>query len=101
MKTHKQIKDWGLGLTTPLIIAGPCSAESPEQIEKICLDMKEANVVPQLFRAGIWKPRTRPGSFEGIGEDGLKWMEIVRHHLNIHITVEVGKAAHAGLALKH
>ncbi|WP_439474372.1 chorismate mutase [Algoriphagus formosus] len=101
MKPHKQIKDWGLGLTTPLIIAGPCSAESPEQIEKICLEMKAENAVPQLFRAGIWKPRTRPGSFEGIGEEGLKWMEIVRHHLNIPITVEVGNAAHAELALKH
>ncbi len=101
MKTHKQIKDWGLGLTGPTIIAGPCSAESPEQIEKICLEMKENNIVPSMFRAGIWKPRTRPGSFEGIGEEGLKWMEIVRHHLNIPITIEVGNAAHAEIALRN
>lgn len=101
MKAHKQIKDWGLGLTRPTIIAGPCSAESPEQIEKICLEMKENNIIPSMFRAGIWKPRTRPGSFEGIGEEGLKWMEIVRHHLNIPITVEVGNATHAEIALRN
>jgi chorismate mutase len=101
MKTHKQIKDWGMGLTNPMIIAGPCSAETPEQIEQICKKMKEVNMIPQLFRAGIWKPRTRPGSFEGVGEEGLKWMEIVRHHLNIPITTEVGNAAHVEMALKH
>ena len=102
MENHLQTKDWGLGLDREhLIIAGPCSAETPEQIEKVCLDMKEANAVPDVFRAGIWKPRTRPGSFEGIGEDGLKWMEIVRHHLNIPITTEVGNTAHVESALKH
>ncbi|MEP1085820.1 MAG: 3-deoxy-7-phosphoheptulonate synthase, partial [Algoriphagus sp.] len=63
MKNHKQIKDWGLGLTGPTIIAGPCSAETPEQIEQICIEMKENKVIPSMFRAGIWKPRTRPGSF--------------------------------------
>jgi chorismate mutase len=101
MKDHLQTKDWGLGLEGHVIIAGPCSAESPEQIEKVCLDMKKENMIPSMFRAGIWKPRTRPGMFEGIGEDGLKWMEIVRHHLNIPITTEVGNAAHAEMALKH
>ena len=101
MQEHLQTKDWGLGLKGHTIIAGPCSAETPEQIEKVCLDMKKENMVPDIFRAGIWKPRTRPGSFEGIGEDGLKWMEIVRHHLNIPITTEVGNAAHVESALKH
>lgn len=101
MNDHLQIKDWGLGIEGHVIIAGPCSAETPQQIEQICLDMKKENMVPDMFRAGIWKPRTRPGAFEGIGEDGLKWMEIVRHHLNIPITTEVGNAAHAELALKH
>jgi len=101
MQDHLQTKDWGLGLKGHLLIAGPCSAETPEQIEKVCLSMKEENMIPQIFRAGIWKPRTRPGSFEGIGEEGLKWMEIVRNHLNIPITTEVGNAAHVELALKH
>ncbi|WP_143960048.1 chorismate mutase [Litoribacter populi] len=101
MKNHLQSTEWGLNLTNQLIIAGPCSAESPGQIEKVCLAMKEENVLPSLFRAGIWKPRTRPGSFEGIGEEGLKWMEIARHHLNVPITTEVGNAAHVEMALKH
>lgn len=101
MKDHLQTKDWGLGLNGHVIIAGPCSAETPEQVEKVCLDMIQENAVPAIFRAGIWKPRTRPGSFEGIGEDGLKWMEIVRHHLNIPITTEVGNTAHVELALKY
>ncbi len=102
MENHLQTQDWGLGLKAKhLIIAGPCSAETPEQIEQVCLDMIAANAVPHIFRAGIWKPRTRPGSFEGIGEDGLKWMEIVRHHLNIPITTEVGNTSHVESALKH
>ncbi|HSJ69318.1 MAG TPA: chorismate mutase [Anditalea sp.] len=101
MQNHLQIKDWGLGLSGHTIIAGPCSAETPEQIEKICQAMINEKMIPSMFRAGIWKPRTRPGSFEGIGEEGLEWMEIVRHHLNIPITTEVGNAAHVELALKH
>jgi len=101
MKDHLQTSEWGLGLKGHVIIAGPCSAETPEQVEKVCLEMKKENIIPSMFRAGIWKPRTRPGSFEGIGEDGLKWMEIVRHHLNIPITTEVGNTAHVELALKH
>lgn len=101
MKDHLQTKDWGLGLEGHVIIAGPCSAETPGQIEQICLEMKKENMIPHLFRAGIWKPRTRPGMFEGIGEEGLSWMEIVREHLNIPITTEVGNAAHVESALKH
>lgn len=101
MSDHLQIKDWGLGLSGHTIIAGPCSAETPEQIEKVCLEMKNQNTVPDIFRAGIWKPRTRPGLFEGIGEEGLTWMEIVRNILNIPITTEVGNAAHVDMALKH
>ena len=101
MQPHKQIKDWGLGLNGPLIIAGPCSAETPEQIAQICSEMKSEQVIPHVFRAGIWKPRTRPGSFEGVGEEGLNWLEIVRNELNIPVTVEVGNAAHVELALKH
>ena len=101
MKPHQQIKDWGLNLSNPMIIGGPCSAETPAQITQICKEMKEEQVIPQVFRAVIWKPRTRPGSFEGVGEEGLTWMEIVREELNIPITVEVGNAAHVEMALKH
>lgn len=92
------IKDWGLGLSEHLLIAGPCSAESPEQIEAIAKGLKGSRV--ELFRAGVWKPRTRPGSFEGIGEDALGWLEIARETLNVPVTVEVAKTEHVEQALK-
>lgn len=92
------IEDWGLGLKKNLVIAGPCSAETPEQITQIANEMNDS-FVPNIFRAGIWKPRTRPGNFEGIGKEGLSWMEIVREKLNIPITVEVANAKHVEEAL--
>lgn len=92
------IKDWGLGLSEHVLIAGPCSAESPEQIETIAKGLRGSRV--ELFRAGVWKPRTRPGSFEGIGEDGLSWLESARDILKVPVTVEVAKAEHVEQALK-
>ncbi|MDH5474967.1 MAG: bifunctional 3-deoxy-7-phosphoheptulonate synthase/chorismate mutase type II [Cyclobacteriaceae bacterium] len=94
----KKIEDWGLGLTTPLWIAGPCSAESKEQIESISQGLVGSGV--QMFRAGIWKPRTRPNAFEGVGEEGLKWLEIPKKTLNIPVCVEVANAKHTEAALK-
>ena len=90
--------EWGLGLDEHLLIAGPCSAESPQQIEAIATGLRGSNV--QLFRAGIWKPRTRPGSFEGLGAEALEWMEIAREKLKVPITVEVAKTDHVEAALK-
>jgi chorismate mutase len=55
----------------PFVIAGPCSAETEEQVLKIAHELKDS----KCFRAGIWKPRTRPGGFEGVGEIGLKWLK--------------------------
>lgn len=92
------IQDWGLGLSEHVLIAGPCSAESPEQIEKIAKGLRGSNV--EMFRAGVWKPRTRPGSFEGIGNDALGWLEIARETLNIPVTVEVANTSHVEAALK-
>jgi len=92
------IKDWGLGLSEHVLIAGPCSAESPEQIENIAKGLKGSKV--ELFRAGVWKPRTRPGSFEGAGSEALGWLEIARDVLNVPVTVEVANAQHAEEALK-
>jgi hypothetical protein len=60
-------------LNHPLVIAGPCSAETEEQVLKIAHELKDSDV--SIFRAGIWKPRTRPGGFEGVGEIGLKWLQ--------------------------
>lgn len=94
----QDITDWGLGLSEHLLIAGPCSAESPQQIETIAKGLKGSKV--ELFRAGIWKPRTRPGSFEGLGSEALEWMNIAREILNVPVTVEVAKTEHVEAALK-
>ena len=71
MEITKEHKQWvlDLKLNHPLVIAGPCSAETEEQVLKIAHELKNSDV--SIFRAGIWKPRTRPGGFEGVGEIGL------------------------------
>jgi chorismate mutase len=83
-----------------LIIAGPCGAESHEQVLEAASLLAE---VPQvkLFRAGIWKPRTRPNSFEGVGEEGLKWLNDVQQQYGLKTSVEVANAQHLELALKY
>jgi chorismate mutase len=82
-----------------LIIAGPCGAESREQVLETA---KQVSQIPEvkLFRSGIWKPRTRPNSFEGVGEAGLSWLKEVKEKYNLKTTVEVANAHHAELALK-
>ncbi len=92
------IKDWGLGLSDHVLIAGPCSAETPEQIETIAKGLRSSNI--EMFRAGIWKPRTRPGSFEGIGSEALGWLDAAKEILNVPVTVEVANTAHVEAALK-
>lgn len=84
----------------PLIIAGPCSAESEEQLLKTA---SEISKIPQvkIFRSGIWKPRTRPGDFEGVGEKGLKWLKKVKSNFGLMTTVEVAEPKHVELALKY
>jgi chorismate mutase len=84
----------------PLIIAGPCSAESEEQVLSTAGFLKETGKV-NLFRAGIWKPRTRPGSFGGAGVKALKWLERVSSDLNLRVTVEVASPKHVEACLKH
>ncbi|MBO3700049.1 bifunctional 3-deoxy-7-phosphoheptulonate synthase/chorismate mutase type II [Roseivirga sp. E12] len=92
------IKDWGLGLSEHVLIAGPCSAESPQQIESIAKGLRGSNI--EIFRAGVWKPRTRPGSFEGVGSEALGWLDKAREILNVPVTVEVANTAHVEAALK-
>jgi len=85
---------------SPFLISGPCSAETPEQLNTIAKELKE-NVKLDVLRAGIWKPRTRPNSFEGNGEEALKWLLNVKKEHHLKTTVEVANANHVELALKH
>jgi chorismate mutase len=101
MENDKNLKNWltDFQLTHPLVIAGPCSAETEEQVLKIAHELKNSDV--SIFRAGIWKPRTRPGGFEGVGAIGLKWLQKAKAETGLLMAVEVANAAHVKLALEH
>ncbi|MBT3919995.1 MAG: bifunctional 3-deoxy-7-phosphoheptulonate synthase/chorismate mutase type II [Flavobacteriaceae bacterium] len=86
-------------LNHPLVIAGPCSAESEEQVLKIAHQLKNTDAT--ILRAGIWKPRTRPGNFEGVGEIGLKWLKRAKDETGLLTATEVANPAHVELALKN
>ena len=81
----------------PIVIAGPCSAESEEQILTTARELAEYEI--KIFRAGIWKPRTKPGGFEGIGETGLKWLQRVKKETGMLVCTEVANKAHVEAAL--
>ncbi len=82
----------------PIIIAGPCSAESEEQLIQVAHALKDQPIT--YLRAGIWKPRTRPNCFEGIGAPALEWMKAAKKVSGLHTIIEVAKPAHVELALK-
>lgn len=84
----------------PLIISGPCSAESEEQLLQTARGLAKIDTV-KLFRAGVWKPRTRPNMFEGHGEKALKWLSTVKQETGLKTTVEVANPKHVELALKY
>lgn len=84
----------------PLIISGPCSAESEKQVLETAHELSQTGAV-KLFRAGVWKPRTRPNMFEGHGEKALKWLQKVKAETGLKTTVEVAKPQHVELALKY
>lgn len=84
----------------PLIISGPCSAETEIQVLQTAKDLAATNKV-NVLRAGIWKPRTKPGLFEGIGEIGLEWLTTAKKETGLPTTVEVATAQHVEQALKH
>lgn len=96
----ESIKTWLPSINEPLIISGPCGAESLEQLLKTARQLKEINKI-SLFRAGVWKPRTRPNSFEGKGEEALQWLTEVKKQFGFKITVEVANAQHTEMALKY
>ncbi|MGE0079397.1 MAG: chorismate mutase [Bacteroidales bacterium] len=83
----------------PLIIAGPCSAESPEQLLSIANSLKKTNSISYL-RAGVWKPRTTPNSFEGYGSEALSWLRDVKRETGLPFSTEVGSHQHVYEALK-
>ncbi|MBN4070379.1 bifunctional 3-deoxy-7-phosphoheptulonate synthase/chorismate mutase type II [Olleya sp. AH-315-F22] len=101
MKNKKELRTWldDLQLDHPLVIAGPCSAETEEQVLKIAHDLKDTDV--NYYRAGIWKPRTRPGMFEGVGALGLKWLQKVKEETGLKTATEVANKVHVELALEH
>ena len=89
----------GMELTRPLVIAGPCSAETEEQVLQTAKEIATLNKV-SIFRAGIWKPRTRPGQFEGIGSIGLEWLKKVKAETGLPCAVEVANVKHVYEALR-
>ena len=101
MENSKSLGTWldDFKLDHPLVIAGPCSAETEEQVLKIAHELKNSDV--SIFRAGIWKPRTRPGGFEGVGEIGLKWLQKAKAETGLLMATEVATAAHVKLAIEH
>lgn len=84
----------------PKIIVGPCSAETREQVLSTAQQISDLGITPDLYRAGIWKPRTRPNAFEGVGAEGLKWLQEVRDQYGWKITTEVANKEHVFAALK-
>ncbi len=79
------------------VIAGPCSAESEEQVLQTAFALKEEGI--QTFRASLWKPRTRPGGFEGVGDIGIPWLQKVRELTGMQVCTEVANAKHIELML--
>ena len=88
----------GVSKERPLVIAGPCSAETEEQVMNTATQL--ANKGVKIFRAGIWKPRTKPGGFEGIGVEGLAWLKRVKQETGMYVATEVATAKHVFEALK-
>ena len=101
MENKKEMRKWldDFKLDHPLVIAGPCSAETEDQVLNIANQLKDTDV--SAFRAGIWKPRTKPGMFEGVGAIGLKWLQKVKNETGLQISTEVANSTHVKLALEH
>jgi chorismate mutase len=93
------LENWGLNLKRPMVIAGPCSAETEQQMMDTILALPPDYV--HILRAGIWKPRTRPGSFEGVGSVGLKWLKKAGDAIGKPVCVEVANVKHVYEALKN
>lgn len=96
------LSEWSGVQVAPFVISGPCSAEGEEQVFNTVREIvKYAGGKVHLLRAGVWKPRTRPNSFEGVGEIGLPWMKAAGNEVGLPVTVEVANPAHVEAALKN
>ncbi len=99
-KLHiEPIQNWSIYKGRPLLISGPCSAETEEQVMDSARQLAKLNKV-DVFRAGIWKPRTRPNAFEGVGTEGLKWLKQVKQETGLPTGTEVATQKHVYEALK-
>lgn len=94
------IKDWKGYKARPFLISGPCSAETEEQVMDTARQLAKIEEV-SVFRAGIWKPRTRPNAFEGVGSEGLKWLRNVKQETGMLVGTEVANEKHVYEALKY
>ncbi len=101
MENKKELRTWldTMQLAHPLVIAGPCSAETEGQVLTIAHQLKDTDA--NVLRAGIWKPRTRPGNFEGVGALGLKWLQRAGKETGMLTATEVANPTHVDLAQKH
>ena len=88
----------GVSDKRPVVISGPCSAETEKQVLETARELAAIGV--KIFRAGIWKPRTKPGGFEGVGEKGLPWLQKVKETTGMLVSVEIATPKHVELALK-
>ena len=102
MENKKELRTWldDFQLNHPLVIAGPCSAESESQMLETAKRIKESNAEVPIFRAGIWKPRTKPNGFEGVGTIGLGWLKKVKQEYGFKTATEVANAHHVAAALE-
>ncbi len=97
--TLTSTQDWNIGQQHPIVIAGPCSAETEEQLYETVKAIQAQGI--NLMRAGVWKPRTRPNTFEGMGQEALGWIQRIKKELNVQFAVEVANAMHVQEALHY
>lgn len=94
-----QMNEWIEAASKPIIIAGPCSVETPEQLDQTVNHLAKQGI--KIIRGGVWKPRTRPNSFEGVGEIALPWIKEVKDKYRVQFAIEVASPYHVEKALEY